>query len=170
MYPLIDVTLGAQNSGPRVGPLVISEVMYDPPDPDGAGPVDARNLEFVEIYNPTAQLVELRNWTLGSGIDFSFAPDTTIDAEGTLVVVRFDPTIALNSDLLQEFRSYFGIDESVSLVGGFDGALNNAGERIQLLRPDMASAGRTGLFPGPAGGSSDVRRCVALAGRTLDSW
>ena len=46
-------TLGHANdaggNGPRVGPLVISEVMYNV----GAGP-NADDLEFIEIYNPTA--------------------------------------------------------------------------------------------------------------------
>ena len=44
LYPMISTTLGAVNSGPRTGPVVISEVMYNP---------SSQLLEFVEIYNPT---------------------------------------------------------------------------------------------------------------------
>jgi len=51
--PMTAATIGAANSSPRVGPLVISEVMYNPPDPGGG--IDPSQLEFAEIYNPTAQ-------------------------------------------------------------------------------------------------------------------
>ena len=33
LYPAIENTFGASNSGPRVGPLLISEVAYDPGQP-----------------------------------------------------------------------------------------------------------------------------------------
>ncbi|MFT5522638.1 MAG: hypothetical protein ACI9HK_000582, partial [Pirellulaceae bacterium] len=45
LYPLAEVTLNTVNTGPRVGPLVISEVMYAPVDPDDVGPIEAANLE-----------------------------------------------------------------------------------------------------------------------------
>ncbi|MFT5525979.1 MAG: hypothetical protein ACI9HK_003949, partial [Pirellulaceae bacterium] len=50
LTPMISVTVDAQNSGPRVGPVVISEVMYNLPEWSTA--IDSESLEFVEIFNP----------------------------------------------------------------------------------------------------------------------
>jgi hypothetical protein len=49
------------------------------------------------------------------------------------VVASFDPS---NSSLLASFRSAYGIDESVVVLGPYDGKLENGGERVQLQRPD----------------------------------
>ena len=39
---------------------------------------------------------------------------------------------------LAAFRDAYGLDASVAIVGGYDGRLNDDGERIRLLRPDAA--------------------------------
>ena len=56
LTPLQSRTLGASNSAPRVGPLVITELQYNPSLSDAvqsAYPtVEASDLEFVEIHNP----------------------------------------------------------------------------------------------------------------------
>ncbi|MCH8907826.1 MAG: lamin tail domain-containing protein, partial [Candidatus Heimdallarchaeota archaeon] len=114
LYPMSSVTLGAQNSGPRVGSIVISEVMYNPPDP---GEVNADVVEFVEIYNPTNQTVDLTEWRLRGGIDYNFVDGTMLGPGGVLVVVPFNPTNASNTNVLNIFRSTYGIDPSVPLIG-----------------------------------------------------
>ncbi len=125
------VTLGTANSPPRVGPLVISELMYHPPDhPAG------NDLEFVEIHNPTTQAVPLENWQLTDGIQFSFAANHSIPAGGTLLVLSFDPANGANSARLTTFRDFYGIDASVPLVGPYAGNLSNGGEIVTLRRPD----------------------------------
>ncbi len=145
LYPLINRTFGQTNdyggNGPRVGPLVISEVMYHPNVDVGQDPDD---YEYIEIYNPTDAAVDLTNWRIRKGVDFDFANGTTIAAYGTLVVLPFDP-----SDLtkLNNFKNKYGIGSSVSLVGGFAGHLDNAGETVQLQRPDNP-VGNPPVYPG----------------------
>ena len=133
LYPMLETRLGAPNFGPRVGPVVISEVMYNPTGPGGGA--DPDDFEFVEIHNPTIALVDLTNWRLGKGIDFDFDPETTLPAGATLVVVPFDVADLLK---LAAFRSYYGIGvgDPVQIVGGYTGRLNDDGEKVQLQHPD----------------------------------
>jgi len=142
LYPMGSLTLGEANSGPRVGPLVISELMYHPPDP-GPG-VDPDDLEFIEVYNPTSQAVDLTHWQIAGGVDFAFADGTTIAAYSSLVVVSFDPADPANADKLADFQAIYG---AVEVVGGYSGKLSNNGETVRLLRPDEPPAGEPGYYP-----------------------
>ena len=62
-------TLGEPNdiagNGPRIGPLLISEVMYRPSVAAGQNPDD---YEYIEIFNPTDAAVTLDNWRLSNGV------------------------------------------------------------------------------------------------------
>jgi hypothetical protein len=139
-------TLGDPNSGPAVGPLVISEVMYAPPTPvNGLLPDD---LEFIEIYNPQAFAVsDLMEWQLKDGISFNFATGDSIAARGIAVVVSFDPNDPLNAAKLTGFRQVYGIDATVKLVGPYSGRLRNEGEHVWLSRPDDPPAEEPGVYP-----------------------
>jgi hypothetical protein len=147
LYPMKHLTLGSVNSGPRIGPVVITEVMFAPPDPDGDGGIDPNNLEFVEIYNPTSASIDLTQWRFTEGIDFGFAAGQMLAARGTLVIVPFDPADPLNATLVDQFRAVYGIDASVVLVGGFSGRLDNSGERVRISRADEPPTGMPDLFP-----------------------
>jgi hypothetical protein len=121
---------GGPNPGPMRGQIMISEIMYNPPD----GNVD---LEFVELYNSGDSSVSLSGWDLDKGVDFTFSPGTLLKAGQSLVVVGFD----LNAtEKLTAFRLAYGIGPEVVLVGGWQGNLNNGGETISLLRPDAPPA------------------------------
>ena len=133
-------TLGCDNSHARVGPLVISELSYNPGEPSTAAQLIDPNLveddlEFVEIYNPTTQAVSLANWRLRGGVDFDFDA-TKLVAGGTLVIISFDPSHAENSARLAAFRAQYGIDSAVPIVGGWSGQLSDSGEEVRLERPD----------------------------------
>ncbi len=78
LVPMTSRTFGAVNSGPRVGPVLISEIMYNPPSSNDS-------LEFVEIVNPTALPVDLTRWELDGGVDYSFPSNSTLPAGETLV-------------------------------------------------------------------------------------
>src|SRR5688572_28846564 len=82
--------LGAANSTPRFGPLIITEVQHTP-----AG--NNRDLEFVEIHNPTASEQSLAQWQLRGSVDFNFTTET-LPAGGTLVVTAFSPTDVTKAD------------------------------------------------------------------------
>ncbi|MBN2474798.1 MAG: lamin tail domain-containing protein [Pirellulales bacterium] len=131
LYPMVEPTFDpahGENSGPRVGPVLISEVMYN------AGEfVGAEDLEFVEICNPTAASFNLTNWRIRGGIDYDFPAGTQLGPHAVLVVVPFNPGDALK---LAAFRDYYGIGEEIAILGNYSGVLDNGGERITLQDPD----------------------------------
>ncbi len=123
---------GAANSAPRVGPLVINEVLYNPVS--GAEEyVEVRNLTgaAVDLYDPA---FPLNRWRLAGGIDFTFPANTSLAANGFLLVVEFDPVA--NPAALAAFRARYGISAAIPVFGPFAGKLSNDGDSIELLRPD----------------------------------
>jgi hypothetical protein len=143
LYPMVSQTFGMTNSGPRVGPVIISELMYHPPAQQL--PLLADNLEFVEIQNTTGSDVELTDWRIRGGIDFDFAIDEMLAAGDVIVVVPFDP--ATSPVLDADFRLFYGIDASVDLVGPFTGKLDNGSDRITLQRPDSPPLEEPNFIP-----------------------
>jgi hypothetical protein len=138
LYPMSMRTLGGANSGPRIGPVVISEIMYNPPGGND-------DLEFVELTNITDQAISLSGWKFDEGINFTFG-NVTIQPRSTLVVVRFEPANLANAALVTNFRTVYGISAAVPLIGGYGnvtggGVLDNGGEEIRLARPDMPQPG-----------------------------
>ncbi|MBX3732799.1 MAG: CotH kinase family protein [Verrucomicrobiae bacterium] len=132
-------TFGATNAEPRVGPVVLHEVMYNPA-PFIPGQNNTRD-EYIELRNRTAEEIPLfdpvvptNTWRLRSGVSFDFPEDTVLPAFGHLLVVGFDP--ASSHGELQEFRSVYSLTPDVVILGPFSGRLNNAGERLRLLKPD----------------------------------
>ncbi|MBN1671398.1 MAG: lamin tail domain-containing protein [Kiritimatiellae bacterium] len=116
---------GLPNAYPRVGPVVINEIMYHP-----AGDGD----EFVELRNITGSPVPLHDpaypsntWMLGAAVDFFFPTGKSIPANGYALVTGIDPAV---------FRARYGIDAAVEVFGPYAGKLDNAGESVKLYRPD----------------------------------
>jgi hypothetical protein len=129
---------GLPNAYPLVGPVVISEIMYHPPDVAGDDNVGA---EFIELHNAGPTNVSLFDpanpanaWRLRDAVDFDFPANTVILAGGRLLVVSFDPTT--NAAALTAFRSQYGLTNTVLVVGPYRGKLANNGESLRLLRPD----------------------------------
>jgi len=121
---MVAFTSGSANSPPRVGPLVINEVMYHP-----ASGYD----EFVEVYNLSAGPVALydaafptNGWKL-NGLGYSFSNNVTLNAGQYLLLVNIDPAV---------FRAQYGISPGVEILGPYPGNLQDSGERLQLMRPD----------------------------------
>jgi len=127
------LTLGASNAGPRVGPLVINEIMYHP-----AQGYD----EFVEIYNLSGAAVPLYDpayptnaWRL-SGLGYTFSNNIAIPPGGFLLLVPTDPT---------SFRAKYGVASGVQVIGPYPGVLQDSGERLRLERPDNPEVGSNGV-------------------------
>jgi len=130
-------TFGAANAGPRVGPVVVNEIMFQPP------PVGTNNNtldEFIELHNVTGQSVPLfdpaaptNTWKLSGGIDYVFPASQSLLPNGYLLLVNFDP--ATNAAQLAAFRNRYGA-AGVTILGPYGSSLNNLGERINLSRPD----------------------------------
>ena len=127
LFPMIEPTLNEENTGPRVGPLVIREIMYHPPN-------NNRDLEYLEIFNAGAETQDLTNWRLNDGVDFTFPTGYQLPAGESVVVLSFDPVVS--PDKLSAFRSAFSFADSVPLLGGWTGRLENLGEPLALTRPD----------------------------------
>jgi hypothetical protein len=176
------VTLGGANSGPRVGPLIISEVMYHPRPPEGRAPID---FEFIEIYNPTDETVDLTGWRVRGTADFDFPDGTELAAGEAAVIVPFDLT---DGEKLSAFQEHYGIDLSVKILGGHDDPMDDLGGTVRLERPDAAppdepdftphlledEVAYTNTFPWPTEpggqGKSLFRRGEVLWGHAPDSW
>jgi len=123
---------GAANSFPRLGPVVVSEVMYHPPDIAGA---DNAADEYIELHNITGQPVRLydpdypsNTWKLISAVDFTIPAGVTIPGDGYLLIVG-------TADI-PAFRATYGLDASVQIYGPWAGKLDNSGESIRLYKPD----------------------------------
>jgi len=130
--PMSENTPGSENAYPKVGPIVINEIMYNPSWPVG-GSYTNDQYEYVELHNISSEPVALYNyetaqpWKFTDGIDFTFPTDVpiTILAGGYLLVVK-DP----------EAFSWRYPDAAVEkILGPYSGSLNNAGERLQLSMP-----------------------------------
>ncbi|HKQ37223.1 MAG TPA: lamin tail domain-containing protein, partial [Verrucomicrobiae bacterium] len=129
---------GATNTYPRVGPIVISEIMYHPPD---IGSEDNERDEFIELRNISSVEVRLfdpahptNTWRLRDAVDFDFPPDTRIAAGSELLVVSFDPIN--NPSALAAFRATYNVNPGQLIVGPYQGKLANDSDEIELRRPD----------------------------------
>ncbi len=144
LYPMLTRTLDKAypedglNSGPRVGPIILSEVHYNPSE------TADDDLEFVEIYNSTAAVLDLTEWRIRGGIDFDFPAGRTLPALSALVIVPFDLS---DTEKLAAFLDSYGIGEPILMLGGYRGRLNNGGERIELQRPDDPPPDALEYFP-----------------------
>ena len=117
-------TPGAVNGGPRTGPVVINELMYNP-----AG----SNVEYVELRNVSSAAVPLydpqnpsNTWKFTNGITFTFPAGVSLPASGSLLVVPIDPAT---------FRARYNIHPNIPIYGPYTGALDNAGEQVELAKP-----------------------------------
>jgi hypothetical protein len=132
-------TLGTNNARPLIGPLLITEIMFQPPPLGASENYDA---EFIELQNVAATNVSLQaadfpqnTWRLGNAVDYQFPVNVSLPPDGRLLVVGFDP--ATNAVALANFRAAYGSLEGVRLFGPWSGRLNNAGESVELKFPDQ---------------------------------
>jgi hypothetical protein len=128
---------GASNAPPRVGPIVISGIMYHPPD---LGTNENTQAEFIDLRNITTAPVPLFDtnqppnvWHLRDAVDFDFPPGLTVPAGGHVLVVSFDPVN--NPSALTAFRAKYQLQPGLPIVGPYIGKLANDTDEIELRRP-----------------------------------
>ena len=125
---------GLANAAPQVGPVIISEIMYNPVS--GAE-------EYIELLNtnPPGFPVNLfrsdtflitNTWRISGGIEFSFPVSVQIGGGERVVIVDFDPA---NATALASFRARYQAP-SVRVFGPFIGNLSNSGDDVSLFMPD----------------------------------
>jgi len=96
--------------GPVAESLWISEIMYNPADP---------NTEYIELTNIGAGTIDLSLVRFADGVSFVF-PAFALAPGGRCLVVQDAAAFAA------------GYGEGLPLAGQYEGNLNNAGERIEL--------------------------------------
>ena len=135
LAPLVQPSLGMVNGGFAWSDIIISEVNYHPADPSIAGVTD-NDLEFIELYNPGPEAQSLTNWRLAINSDpnddFLFT-DESIAVGSTIVMVNFDPSDPVKAPA---FRTHYGIDAEVTIVGPLSDSLSNSHGIVKLFQPD----------------------------------
>ncbi|MCK5000211.1 MAG: lamin tail domain-containing protein, partial [Anaerohalosphaera sp.] len=132
--PMSQTTKGSQNAYPKIGPVVITEIMYHPKTNEDA--------EYVEITNITNNTVNLydeitgQSWkfTDSDGIELFIPYGTTIDPNERLLLVKNQTAIQL------EFTD---VPAETQLFQWAYKSLDNGGEKIQLSKPgDVDETGK----------------------------
>lgn len=146
-------TVGTPNAPPLVGPLIISEIMYRPPEVFANGAYwDNFEDEFIELHNITTAPVQLfdpvlsgATWRLEGGVGFVFPPDVSVAAGGYLILVGFDPVA--NPAQLSAFRTKYGLSPATPIYGPYSGRLSNMEQTVTLSSPDASSDGTISYVP-----------------------
>lgn len=125
------LTRGAPNAGPRVGPVVVSEIHHRPA---------TNRVEFIELYNITASNVPLyestapaHTWRLANAVTYAFPTGAVLQPFSSLIVCATNPAA---------FRALSGVSTNHPVYGPFTGALNNAGDDVELhkaIEPDLTN-------------------------------
>jgi hypothetical protein len=130
---------GEVNTGPQVGPIVISEIMYE--GQQNVADLGQAQLEYVELHNisdyaaPLFNPIEPQNtWRLRGGVKLDFPANTTLQPGGFLLIGGFDP--AAEPAVAERFREHYNVPIGVPIIGPFDGRLANGGESVRLFQPD----------------------------------
>ncbi|MCH8923402.1 MAG: hypothetical protein IIA67_09685, partial [Planctomycetes bacterium] len=181
-------TRGEENSAPRIGPVVINEMMYNPA---------AGGVEFIELLNISAFSVVLAGppdidpnavvpaWRFTNGVVFSFPADATL-AAGAYALVLPQPSSGNFAAFAANFRSTNNVPASVTIYGPYDGRLNNGGEPVEISRPgnveldgtlpdvliDRVNYDNSAPWPvEPAGGGPSLSRFVSADfGNDVINW
>ncbi|MBX3180953.1 MAG: lamin tail domain-containing protein [Candidatus Hydrogenedentes bacterium] len=167
-------TPGAANAPPRLGTVIMTEIMYNPPSGN-------QEEEYIELYNTTSVSINLggRNtvpWRFTNGIEYSFPSGTLIPANGYLIVAR-NP---------EAFSAAYTAPAGVAVLGPYGGRLDNAGEGVELSKPASPEEGVEQVFfredhvryyptapwpPSANGGGDALRRVSTIAfGNDPASW
>ena len=130
-------SFGTNNVGPRVGPVVIDEIMYHPPDLNGT--TNNRAEEYVALHNIMPDEVPLFDtnfltnvWRLRGGVDFDFPANVILTGGEHILLVGFSPT---NGPISSAFRARYEVKDSVRLFGPYSGNLDNSKADVELKKP-----------------------------------
>ncbi|HAM70163.1 MAG TPA: hypothetical protein DCM86_00780, partial [Verrucomicrobiales bacterium] len=145
LVPQRTATLGAANSGPAIGPVVITDIMYHPPEfflnndywnNDYDSYVVLKNISAASqtFYDSTLGA----EWHLRGVVDFNFPSTFTLVPDASVVLVGWDPVA--EPGRLAAFRQKFDILPAVQVLGPWSGQLNNKAGSVRLSRPGPTDA------------------------------
>jgi len=135
----------AANAYPAVGPIVVSEIQYNPALGNNGG-------EYIELHNISDKTVCLENqsatetapgvfedqvipWSFTDGIDYVFPSGISIEP-GDFLIIAENPSA---------FSAYYGnLPPDVQILGPFanETRLSNGGEKVRLCKPGEQLYGR----------------------------
>jgi hypothetical protein len=178
---MVSQTSGYANALPKVEPVAINEIMYNP---TSGGAYDHNEYEYIELLNSSSVAVPLYEWDnlnkryvpwrFTDGIDFEFPLGTVLPGGQRLLIVR-NPVA---------FEERYG-DTGLVVLGPYDGRLDNAGEKLTLSKPadevndeyyyirvDQVSYGNSPPWPTePNGKGSSLSRIDPTAyGNDVVNW
>ena len=185
LVPLTRNGFGCGEGHALVSDAHIEVINYLPAAPSAAAlaidpTLDNNDLEYIVVRGPVGE-----GWRLRGGVNFDFPAG--FSTAPTVWLLSFDPASPVNADKLAAFKAHYEITgDSPSLVGGYSGSLNNAGERIRLESPDeppMEDPNNTpyvtvdeviydnqGNWPTPVPGDPIVRRASTYFGGDGSLW
>jgi len=131
--PLSTPTPGAENAEPKVGPVVISEIMYNC--------AFSAEVEYVELLNISNTAVTLYDVVRDAPWRFTDNPDDPgleflFPTENPVVLAPGD-CLLLVKDLVA-FSQTYSVPDGVQILEWVDGRLSNGSEKIQLSKPGDA--------------------------------
>lgn len=112
------------NKSPRIGSIVIHEIMYNPIS-------GSNNHEYIELYNRSSQPVDMSGWKIRGDVSYTFPPDSIVPGHGYVIAAN-------NSD---ELKTIYPDLSDANTFGNFSGSLSNSRGHIRLLRPEPQSGG-----------------------------
>jgi hypothetical protein len=142
------LTLGTHNSEPRISPIVITEIMYHPPDViAGTEYIDNTFDEYIELYNRSGSEVRLfdtntysyypdawRNtWRIDGDARFQFPTNVVLLPGKSLLIVSFPVT---NTFPVNVFRGKYRVPPATPIFGPYQGILANGDGNVELFAPD----------------------------------
>jgi hypothetical protein len=129
-YRLAAKTPGGPNAPIKVSDVIINEIMHSPVSINDDD-------QYVELYNRSANAVNLGQWQFVSGITFAFPSNTILLPDAYLVVARNTSRMVTNYPNLN----------GTNLIGNFGGKLSHSGERLALaMRDTTVSTNHSGVL------------------------
>jgi hypothetical protein len=120
----VQFAAGAPLAGKARLPLVITELMYNPPASASEDGWDRDEFEFVELMNAGTAAIDLAGVSLSEGVTFSFAGSAVQQLGPGQFVLVVRNRVA--------FECRYGTALALLIAGEYGGKLSNSGERLKL--------------------------------------
>ncbi len=135
--------------------VVFNEIQYNPGD--------SQEGEWIEFHNQMGIRMDLSNWQIDGGVEFTF-PAGTVMEPGSYLVVAKDPSLSALSSV-------------GTVLGPYEGFLSNGGDRLDLMSRanrlmDRLDYGDGGKWPVAADGSGATlaKKAPGLISRRSGHW
>lgn len=116
---------GASNALPRVGPVVFNRIQYHP------SLNQDEFLEFINTASTNLPLFDVRfptnTWRIRNAVDFDFPTGVVLKPDEKCLVTPLTPAA---------YRAKYSIPPSIQVFGPWTNLLNNAGDTVELFKPD----------------------------------